>query len=92
MFYQNGLFGREVFIVYIVGSAAYADGSSLDNGSITKNIDSFLNFSHNVKEEKILERIEYLANVNKQIWLIFAPTLLFIGLIGNTLSILVLRR
>ena len=38
------------------------------------------------------ERVRYLENVKKLVWLIFAPVLLFVGLIGNTLSILVLRR
>ena len=54
------------------------------------------NYSHNYiiseTEEQLSERVKYLENVDKLVWLIFAPVLLVIGLTGNTLSILVLRR
>ena len=71
-----------------MSSAVYVNGFSLDNWTDMKHI----NFSNNMMEDKITERVKYLQNVNKHVWLIFAPTLLSIGLIGNILSILVLQR
>ena len=41
--------------------------------------------------EQKSHKVKYLENLNKLVWLIFAPVLLFAGLIGNILSILVLR-
>ena len=54
------------------------------------------NYSNNYiiseTEEQVSERVKYLENVDKLVWLIFAPVLLVTGLTGNTLSILVLKR
>ena len=54
------------------------------------------NYSYNYiiseTEEQVSDRVKYLENVDKLVWLIFAPVLLVTGLTGNTLSILVLRR
>ena len=87
MFYYNSLFEKEVLFVYVMSSATYVDGSGLDNRTGTKD-----NFSKNMTEDMTSERVKYLQNVNKYVWLIFAPTLLIIGLLGNTLSIIVLKR
>ena len=43
-------------------------------------------------EEQLSDRVRYLENVDKLVWIIFAPILLVVGLTGNTLSVLVLGR
>ena len=54
------------------------------------------NYSYNYiiseTKEQVSDRVKYLENVDKLVWLIFAPVLLVTGLTGNPLSILVLRR
>ena len=53
-------------------------------------------FSHNEltsqNEEQESERVRYLQDVDIYVWLIIPPILMVFGLIGNTLSILVLKR
>ena len=88
MFYYNSLFEKEVLFVYVMSSTVYLNGSSLDNWTDAKHN----NFSNNMMEDNVSERVKYLQNVNKHVWLIFAPILLIIGLMGNILSILVLQR
>ena len=76
----------------------HADGFKLYNNTGTETRVNFSsnNFSHNElisqNMKEISERAMYLEYVNKLLWLIFAPTLLLIGLVGNTLSVLVLKR
>ena len=91
-----GLVKYALFAVCLSVFLERTDGFSLYNGTETNYNNSSDNFSHNElisqNEEQESERVKYLINVNKLVWLIFAPVLLTIGLIGNTLSILVLRR
>ena len=65
-------------------------------GIETTHEDLHENYTHNPvtseTEEQLSDRVRYLENVDKLVWIIFAPILLVIGLTGNTLSVLVLRR
>ena len=66
------------------------------DGSETTQEDLYQNYTFNPvtseTEEQISARVKYLQNVDRIVWLIFAPILLVTGLTGNTLSILVMRR
>ena len=68
------------------------NGSVLQNDTGTSDYYLYHNVSNIYAEEETSERVLYLEYVDRLVWLIFAPILLVIGLTGNTLSILVLRR
>ena len=82
-------------LLIIVGLFSFADGFSLSNDTETTD-----NYSHHLShneltsqsEEQYSEKVKYLQDINMYVWLIVTPILMFVGLIGNTLSILVLRR
>ena len=95
MLEKNSLVKCTIFAICLWSFSDHTDGFNSYNGTETKYIDSN-NVSHNEYDKQMAEqkseRVKYLENVNKYVWLIFAPVLLFVGLLGNTLSILVLRR
>lgn len=95
MLEKNSLVKCTIFAICLWSFSEHTYGFNYYNGTETKYIDSN-NVSHNEYDKQMAEqkseRVKYLEDVNKYVWLIFAPILLVIGLIGNTLSILVLRR
>ena len=66
------------------------DNTTMDSEDIL-NLMAGSKYYEEDNSEDYSDRVLYLINVEKNIWIYIPPILFVVGLIGNTLSVLVLR-
>ena len=81
----------EIFIIVAL-SLKITKSNSTRTETFINSTGNYTNDDHNYEEYEYSEFAQNLMKINKLCWKILAPTFFVVGVVGNTLSILVLRR